>query len=348
VPTGKLYLRISNYGPDSLQSVPVTVYCGGVATDLSSGTRTRIPVASQGTFNITIAPGQTNEFPTQIDLDLDQFAYDFSCEVRAATDVVTDPVPSNNTYSEHIELLQQVHIIQADLAVTDIFLQPEPADPSSKDIYCRITNKGPDALQNITVLLTTGVQYSGLAPTFFPGIPVTITLQPSDTGIFDTGIDFVETGMQLPFQVTCQISSPSLLLIDPDSSNNSYVEPYNRYAELSELQADLAVTDIFPDSLPNGNIFCRITNRGPDALQNAVVFLVTFRTDNPGPQETKAGYIDKWLTVTLQHNQTGEFDTGWDVTASLYPIEFSCAIVPYLTDPVTGNDSYSEIINTSP
>ena len=338
-PMGKLHLHITNNGPDTLNGVPVTIYCGGIATDITSGAKTSVPAASQGTFNITIAPGQTHEFPTQIDLDLDQFAYDLSCEVVASYDVLTDPAPGNNVYSEHIELLPQVQITSADLAVTDIF----PDSLPQGEVYCRITNNGPDALQNATVQLVTLVLYHPLDMTATSPInSISVTLQPGETGVFDTGVT-VDTTTHW-YEITSQITLP---LIDPDSSNNSYSEQIGTQQE-QIIQADLAVTDIFPDSLPDGNVFCRITNNGPDALQNATVDLVTYRTFNPDPQNFGTSYIAKSLTVTLQPGETGIFDTDWDVTTSLWPIEFVCDISLFLLDPDTSNNSYTEIINTSP
>lgn len=54
------------------------------------------------------------------------------------------------------------------------------------------------------------------------------------------------------------------------------------------------------------------------------------------------------ITVTLQPGETGVFDTDWDVTASIYPIEFVFDITSLPLDSDTNNNSYSEIINTSP
>jgi hypothetical protein len=338
-PMGKLHLHIINNGPDTLNAVPVTIYCGGVATDITSGAKTSVPAASQGTFDITIAPGQTHEFPTQIDLDLDQFAYDLSCEVVASYDVLTDPAPGNNVYSEHIELLPQVQISRADLAVTDIF----PDSLPQGEVYCRITNNGPDALQNAAVQLVTLVLYHPFDMwATSPINSISVTLQPGETGVFDTGVT-VDTTTHW-YEITCQITLP---VIDPDSSNDSYSEQIGT-PQAQIIHADLAVTDIFPDSLPDGSVFCRITNNGPDALQNATVDLVTSRTFNPDPQNFGTSYIAKSLTVTLQPGETGIFDTDWDVTTSLWPIEFVCDISLPLLDPDTSNNSYSEIINTSP
>jgi hypothetical protein len=460
-PIGRLYLRITNNGPDALHGAPVTVTCGGTATNVISGAVTHVSDESQVTFSITLAPGETQAFPTSIYLDLDNFEYDLNCAVSAssASGFFTDPNPGNNTYAEEIGAVPP-SAPSADLAVTDIF----PDNLPQGEIYCRITNNGPDVVQNAVVELdtrTTSLTYNTIVDTTRT---YNVTLQPGETGEFYTGLS-VNTVTGESFSVRCKITSS---LLDPNPGNNLYTEQIdppnhaqsvqsdlavtdifplnlpqgevscritnngpnavqnasvylvtraniysdfnlitevelydwltvslqagetdefntslkvdtssywyeltctitltqhdldpvvsnNSYSEqigspnpYHTIQADLAVTDIFPDSLPNGNIFCRITNHGPDALQNVTIDLTTHRTDNPGPQQSDGGYITKQLTVTLQPGETGIFDTDWDVIASLYPIEFICDVTLSQLDPNPNNDSYSEIINTSP
>jgi hypothetical protein len=219
-PMGKLHLRITNHGPDTLTGAPVTIWCGGQATDLASGAKTSIPASAQGSFNITISPGQTHEFPTQIDLDLNNFKYDISGEVVGDPTAFTDSNPGNNAYTEHIEAAAQAHIVSADLAVTDLFADSLPAG----NVYCRITNNGPDAIQNALVGLHTTV----IVHTYNPGDPTvsaasygteTITLQPGQTGLFETGIGVVDS-IKYWYEFTCEVS----WLSDPDHSNDSYSE----------------------------------------------------------------------------------------------------------------------------
>jgi len=332
-PVGKLYLRIGNFGPDSLQSVPVMVYCGGVVIDLISGSATNIPRTLQSTFDITISPGQTQEFPTQIDLDLNAFKYGITCEVVVASDAVTDPVPSNDIYNESIELQGQARPAQTDLAVTDIFPQSLPQG----EVFCRITNNGPDALQNASVQLYTHV----ITDTNPSGVinlasSLTVTLQLGETREFDTGMS-VDTTIQ-GYEITCQVALPQ----DPNPNNDSYSE------KIEILQFDLAVTDIFPDNLPNGNVYCRITNHGPDALQNASVLLTT----NIVFYNVAEGYIYKAgatsISVTLQPGETGVFDTGYDVVDADHSwYSFSCFVSAMSgLDMEIANDGYSEEIGS--
>ncbi len=338
---GKLHLRITNNGPDALQAAPVTVDCGGVMTDLTSGVSSRIPNTSQGTFDITIAPGQTHEFPTQIDLDLNRFKYSFSCEVSAASGAFTDPAPGNNVYSEHIELQPQVHLIQADLAVTDIF-----AD-SQGDVYCRITNHGPDALQNATVHLYTAITPlpEWLIGTVLFNNSLTVTLHAGKTDEFYTGFSLISTTYTNLTQFNCLIDLP---VLDPNTSNNRYWEIIEAPPQVHLIRADLAVTDIFPDSLPDGEVYCRITNNGPNALQNATVRLYTH-----GVQHDKAsGLVTplSWmsiLTVTLQAEQTREFPTHVYIDIDFYWYELTCQVTIPL-DPNPNNDSHFEQIGSPP
>jgi len=338
---GKLYLRISNYGPDALQSVPVTVYCGGVVIDLTSGSANTIPRTSQGTFNVTLAPGQTHEFPTQIDLDLNAFKYGITCEVVVASDAATDPVPSNDIYNESIELQGQAQPVQADLAVTDII-----SEKSQWGVYiqCRITNNGPDAVQNVPVPWVFTVTTSGEPPSTPVNDTETVTLQP---GQFTTVYAELIFGVDLGFQITFQISLPSSLL-DPYPGNNSYTEQFGSFKP--PTYADLALTDIFPQKLPQGDVYCRITNRGPDALQNAIIQLITDVTTHPyqGNSYLTPGPAN-FGTVTLQPGQTAEFDTGVsvDTANNWYEIECYIGLIEGV-DPDSSNNIYSEEIGSPP
>jgi hypothetical protein len=219
-PMGKLHLRITNHGPDTLTGASVTIYCGGQSTHLATGVKTSIPSSSQGSFNISISPGQTHEFPTQIDLDLNTFSYDLCCDFIGDSTEFTDPNPSNNAYSEHIADSVQGHLIDADLAVTDIYPDSLPAG----DVYCRITNNGPDALQNAMVGLST----QAVIHTYNPGDPtttagshhaITITLQPGQTSEYHTGIGITDS-TKYWYDFTCEVNWQ----FDSDHSNDSYSE----------------------------------------------------------------------------------------------------------------------------
>ena len=349
VPTGKLYFRVTNNGPDTLQGAAVTVTCGGIATSVSSGVTTSIPAAAQGTFVVTLAPGQTQSFATQIDLDLNNFEYDLSCEVAAASAGFADPDISNNVYTEHIDAVV-AGLPSADLAVTDLFPQHAPEGK----LHLRITNHGPDTLTGVPVTVWCGGQATDIAsgakisiPSSFQGT-FNITIAPGQTHEFPTQIDLDLN--KFTYDLSCEVVGDSTVFTDSNPGNNTYTEHIEALAQAQIISADLAVTDLFAQSLPSGDIYCRITNNGPHAIQNALVGLQTtaiIHTYNLGdPTTSVASY--GIATVTLQPGQTSEFLTGIGVTDSTkYWYEFTCQ-VSWASDPDHSNDSYSETIPPPP
>ena len=350
VPVGRLYLRITNNGPDTLQGVPVTVTCGGTATDVTSGALTTIPNAPQGTFSITLAPGQTQAFPTQIDLDLNSFDYDMTCTVSATSGSgdFFDPDPGNNTYTEEIDALSQ-GAPTADLAVTDLFPHHLPMGK----LHLRITNNGPDALQAVPVTVYCGGVATNLASGATTSIPSAsqgtfdITIAPGQTYEFPTQIDLDLNTFK--YDLSCEVRAASDAFTDPVPGNNLYNECIDISPQAHFIQADLAVTDIYPEGQPLATIYCRITNHGPDALQNATVRLDTNMISVTSGVEII--HPDSVFTVTLQAGETGVFDTGYvldvlDLNINSY--EVTCYVTSTILDPVSSNNSYSETFPSPP
>lgn len=352
VPSGRLYLRITNNGPDTLQGVPVTVTCGGTATDVTSGALTTIPNAPQGTFSITLAPGQTQAFPTQIDLDLNSFDYDMTCTVSAASGSgdFFDPDPGNNTYTEEIAALS-TGAPTADLAVTDLFPHHSPMGK----LHLHITNNGPDTLQAVPVTVYCGGVATNIASGATTSIPSAsqgtfdITIAPGQTHEFPTQIDLDLNTFK--YDLSCEVRAASDAFTDPAPGNNLYSEHIEVLPQAHLIQADLAVTDIFPDNLPQGNVYFRITNHGPDALQNASIglsFGMIRHTYTLGDPPLIMGAWGGTATATLQPGETGVYAIGLDVDTSKYWYEFTCEVTLPLLDPVSSNNSYSETIPPPP
>ncbi len=345
LPSGRLYLRITNNGPQFLQGAAVTVTCGGTATNTSTGATTSIPTALQGTFSVTLAPGQTQSFATQIDLDLNSFAYDLSCAIAAASAGFADPDLGNNTYSEHIAAMA-AGLPSADLAVTDLFPEHTPMGK----LHLRITNHGPQALTGAPVTIWCGGQATEIASGTKTSIPrasqgaFNLTIAPGQTHEFPTQIDLdLDT---FTYDFSCEVVGDATVFTDPTPGNNTCTEHIEALGQAHVLSADLAVTDLFAASLPSGDVYCRITNHGPDALQNATVGLntkATIHTYNPNDPTTSA-HSSSAITVSLQPGETGVFHTGIGITdSSQYWYEFSCQ-VNFMFDPDHSNDSYSETI----
>jgi hypothetical protein len=111
------------------------------------------------------------------------------------------------------------------------------------------------------------------------------------------------------------------------------------------LTADLAVTDLYPDSLPQGEVYARITNNGPDSLANISVDLGCSGTGylNQGGTITLATQPQS-ISVSLDPGQTAAFDTTMSVDTAQATYQLTCSIQVGFKDDVTANDSYTEWI----
>ncbi len=115
------------------------------------------------------------------------------------------------------------------------------------------------------------------------------------------------------------------------------------------LTADLAVTDLYPDNWPKGEIFVRVTDNGPGSPHNVAVGLSCTVERNPydfsPPSATGA---NGQITVDLDPGQTQIFDTGiyLDGTTSWFVV--TCSTQVGFKDPNPSNDSYSESFPASP
>jgi hypothetical protein len=225
LPKGKVYVRITNNGPASLTNASVELKCGGQGTPLG-GQPPWSHVESPTILTISLNPGQTNAFQTNVAVDTTQYSYDVWCAVSPKT--LSDPNSSNNRYSEAISsqappVLTPIPLPSADLAVTDLFPQNQPQG----EVYARVTNHGPDSLTNVSaVLKCTAVKtdYStGATTTQAKSYPVSITLSlnPGQTKAFSTRI-LIDTSKYW-YKMTCSIEVPFDNL-NTNKSNDSYSE----------------------------------------------------------------------------------------------------------------------------
>ena len=112
------------------------------------------------------------------------------------------------------------------------------------------------------------------------------------------------------------------------------------------VTADLAVTDLYPDTQPTGTLWARITNHGPDSLTNAAVQLTceSKRTDKATCGKTTLGPVIVPLTLSLNPGQTQAFDTAIGLDTANYWYDANCTVQVSFDDPNTTNNLYSEII----
>ncbi len=114
------------------------------------------------------------------------------------------------------------------------------------------------------------------------------------------------------------------------------------------VTADLAVTDLYPDSQPMGTLFARITNHGPDNVSGASVQLncVVERTKSVGGGKTSFPSLYTHI-VTLKPGETKAFTTAIPIDTNTYWYTIRCTPYAQFKDPNT-NDSYTERIPPSP
>jgi hypothetical protein len=118
--------------------------------------------------------------------------------------------------------------------------------------------------------------------------------------------------------------------------------------ELPSANADLSITDLFADNMPQGNALVRITNRGPEPIEGLDVKLHCTALPEPLP-----GVIAPADPITIEiilmkinqsRGQTKEFDTTLDVDFDLFAYKINCRIDPGDGDPITSNNEYSEVL----
>ncbi len=114
------------------------------------------------------------------------------------------------------------------------------------------------------------------------------------------------------------------------------------------VTADLAVTDLFPDNLPQGNVRARITNNGPDALTSANVDLSCSVAITPyGGGIPIAHGMGGPIVVSLNAGQTADFPTGISIDISQNLSQVTCTIQVTFNDPDAANDSFTETFPTA-
>ncbi|MDH4136887.1 MAG: hypothetical protein OEW09_09285, partial [Anaerolineae bacterium] len=229
LPKGKVYVRITNNGPASLTNASVELKCGGQGTPLG-GQPPWSHVESPTILTISLNPGQTNAFQTNVAVDTTQYSYDVWCAVSPKT--LSDPNTSNNKYSEAISSqaplpLTPILLPSADLAVTDLY----PDKLQDGTVYGRITNHGPDKVTNLGMTFScswTKTAYGatfGLNESIGPKNITIVSLNPGQTTPFNTSISVDIT--QFWYKMTCSIQVPFDNL-NTNKSNDSYTETLSK------------------------------------------------------------------------------------------------------------------------
>lgn len=95
-PHGQFHVRITNHGPGTLNNVRLELGCGYDSQDKKTGL---VGPSDMKYFSVTLGmrPGETQSFPTGLNLDSSAFSYLVGC---SASPGFHDPNPSNNDYNE--------------------------------------------------------------------------------------------------------------------------------------------------------------------------------------------------------------------------------------------------------
>jgi len=242
----------------------------------------------------------------------------------------------------------------ADLAVTDLF----PDNLPQGNVWVRVTNNGPATLSNTQIEMkcnSHGTPLSNIPPWSHVEAPWqhTVSLQPGQTATFQTHMT-VDTG-KYAYDAKCTAVPPSqgATFSDPNWSNNAYSEqiasPSSPPAppgggSWGILTTDVAVTDLYPDNLPTGKLFTRVTNNGPADLSIIGVQLVCQGGGWSGNQLTTFGG-NQAMNLNLKSGQTAAYDTGMAIDTNQYQYyEMTCSIVVGFKDDQPANNIYSERI----
>lgn len=249
----------------------------------------------------------------------------------------------------------------ADIRPSDLYADKQPHGT----VWVRITNDGPDTLTNKKVEISGwGTAYlrttAGGAPVSYPATVFTLNLAPGQTQTINLGWQ-IDTSL---YKYDLRITATAKDFVDPNGGNNTYDESIVPTVPVATptppgappgggswgiLTADLAVTDLYPDNQPQGKVFARITNNGPDSLSSANIQLSCSVeiTDYISGAKTAIVTLNT-ITLSLNPGQTKAFDTGISVETNKYWYKITCDTQVPFKDPNAGNDSYTEIIPPPP
>ncbi len=132
--------------------------------------------------------------------------------------------------------------------------------------------------------------------------------------------------------------------VDPNPTNDSgtWYEP---------LFTDLAVTAIYANTLPKGEIFLNVTNNGPNSLNSVTLGTACWgsRTEYATGAKEEIQMNIQWNTVSLSQGETKSFLGGITVDTSKYWYLIACRARSLdVADPHPSNDTINEYIPPPP
>lgn len=112
---------------------------------------------------------------------------------------------------------------------------------------------------------------------------------------------------------------------------------------------DVAIIDLYADKLPNGVIFARITNKGPEPITDFSTDLYCLGTGSAWAGILSGiDFVDntKKVTLKLAPNESVDINTGLQINGQKYKYELVCDIT-FENDTDQNNNAYRETIPTS-
>jgi hypothetical protein len=224
--------------------------------------------------------------------------------------------------------------LTADLAITELLLQNRPQG----NVIARIKNNGPGTLSNVTTTISCGtesvVRYDG-APAAGEGFegPLIVSLGPGQTADFPTALSIDVS--QAYYIVSCTVEVD---FYDANLSNNVSGRVFS-------LEADVAVTDIFPDNQPEGKLYARLTNNGPDSQVKTTDLLgCSYVATTTDLRTWTKAVAPSFTTVSLSPGQTKEFDVTMSIDNSCTWYDVTCEVQVQFSDSNAANNTYFEAI----
>jgi len=116
----------------------------------------------------------------------------------------------------------------------------------------------------------------------------------------------------------------------------------------SGVTADITPTDLYLDNQPQGVMWVRITNNGPDTLANNKVSITLSQSRStlavPPVVDSSTGPATEY-TLNLAPGQTQTINLGLQIDTSHYRYDFTVTVTPVdFTDPNSGNNTYKESV----
>lgn len=240
----------------------------------------------------------------------------------------------------------------------------QPAAPNQGNPSLTFTTIQDAATCRISEMIYGSTMVSG-AKTVLPGKEIELRLnQPANVAVYIAGKGVPKKvssdGKTINITIPSNFEKGFIELKGDNIYAKSDTEVVSMWFNL-HLESDLAVTDLFPNNMPVGQVYTRITNRGPAGIVQASIDLICNATLSPQPGVFAPATpinITKNYTVTIPHNATYNYDTGISNDTDTFRYTITCSVRPHeatyfnyydeykvaVSEKDNSNNSYTEVI----